>query len=304
MPLSISQNRKMSSIKNPAISGMSPLKTGVRHFVVFDWANLVRRAYHSTENHKVLELVGFMLAKQRSEHPNSTFVFALEGRGREFRARIFSEYKANRSQDKTFDRTFEQSMKMLDFIAGIQIKAPEGEADDAIAAFVEKRTDRDRIVIISEDKDLWQLIQGDAVKVYAPRKKETINAKKCKEILGVAPKNVACLKAFLGDSGDNVPRGVPRMRTASLTSLAAMATTPGKAYTKAREAQTISAKELARVVKHKDQIQLNYRLVRLRPNLKMLKRERKADPAGLMKYLQKHGWYRINVETVAKITGA
>lgn len=293
----------MSSIKNPAISGMSPIKTGEKHFVVFDWANLVRRAYHSTEKHKVLELVGFMLAKQRSVYPNSTFVFAFEGRGREFRARIFPEYKANRSQDKAFDGVFEQSTKMLDFISGIQIKSPEGEADDAIASFVQKRTNRDRIVIISEDKDLWQLIQGDVVKVYAPRKDEMINARKCKEILGVAPKNVGCLKAFLGDSGDNVPRGVPRMKTSSLVELAAMATTPADAYKKACETQALPEKQLQRVVKHKDQIQLNYRLVRLRPNLRMLKRERKADPTGLMRFLQAKGWYRIDVQTVTKITG-
>lgn len=294
----------MSSIKNPAISGMSPIKTGEKHFVVFDWANFVRRAYHSTEKHKVLELVGFMLAKQRNVYPNSTFVFALEGRGREHRARIFREYKSNRSQDEEFDGVFKQSTKMLDFIEGIQIKSPEGEADDAIAAFVQKKSTHDKIVIVSEDKDLWQLIQGDVVKVYAPRKDETVNARKCKEILGVTPKNVACLKAFLGDSGDNVPRGVPRMKTSVLVELATLAPTPADAYKKARRDQLLAKEQLERVVKHKDQIQLNYRVVRLRPDLKMLRRERKADPTNLMRFFQANGWYRVDVQTVTKITGA
>jgi hypothetical protein len=294
----------MSSIKNPAIPGMAPLKTEVRHFVVFDWANLVRRAYHSTENSKVLELVGFMLAKQRVAFPRSKFVFALEGRGRAFRARIYPEYKGNRTPDAAFDRTFAQSIEMLDFIDGIQIKAPDGEADDAIASFVEHRKRYDRIVIISEDRDLWQLIHGDSVKVHAPRKNETIDTAKCKELLGVPPKNVACLKSFLGDSGDNVPRGVPRMRTASLLLLAAAATTPADAYKKARKEQLLPAKQLDRVVKYKEQIQLNYRLVQLRPGLRTLRRTRKADPSGMMSFLREHGMYRITVDTVTRITGA
>lgn len=287
-------------IKNPKNNGMLPIFSKGKQYLILDWANFVRRAYHSTEKDKVLELIIFMLSKQRKLRPDSLFVFALEGLGREIRASLLPQYKADRKVDSDFDVILNNSLKLLKFFRGMQIKAPQGEADDAIACFVKRMEKGSHAVIVSEDRDLWQLLQGDRVKVEV-RKEGVVDEYKCAELLGVHPRNIACLKAFLGDS-DNVPRGVPRMKTAILTELAGCGATPATAYRAAKERSILTDKQLDRVVKCKEQIDLNYKVVRLRDGLQLLTRKQKGDSMGLMQYLSSHMMHRVDVETISRLT--
>jgi 5'-3' exonuclease len=290
----------MIRIKNPKNSGMSPIFPKGEKYLIIDWANFVRRAYHSTDRSKVLELIVFMLAKLKREYPEHQLVFALEGRGSAIRTGIFPGYKANREPDPTFDASAREALQLLSFVRGTVIKAPEGEADDAIACFVQRMEKGSNALIISEDRDLWQLIRGESVRVSV-RKGGLINAYKCKEILGVPPENVACLKALLGDS-DNIPRGVPRMRTVLLTEFALHGITPGKAYQNAKAKGALTEKELARVVKYKEQIDLNYKLIRLRGNLKLLTKTQNGNPTAFMKFLADHQLYRVSVQAINRLT--
>ena len=290
----------MISIKNPKNTGMSPIFQKQNKYVVIDWSNFVRRAYHSTSSSKVLELIVFMLAKLRREHPEHYFVVALEGRGSAIRAGMFPPYKANREPNPAFEATAKQAMKLLDFIRGTQIRAPQGEADDAVACFVKRIERGSEVLLISEDRDLWQLIRGETVQAIV-RKNGVVNAYKCKELLGVPPENVACLKSFLGDS-DNIPRGVPRMRTVLLTELARHGTSPGIAYQNAKAKEALPEKQLERVVKYKKQIDLNYELIRLRDNLKLLTKKQDGDPTGFMKFLADQQLYGVSVQLVNKLT--
>jgi len=290
----------MISIKNPMKSGMSPIFPQQKQYVIVDWANFVRRAYHSTDRPKALELLIFMLAKLRREYPGAELVVALEGDGREIRARMFPGYKGDRKRDLEFEGFMAKTLKLLDFMRGKLIKAPHGEADDAIACFVQKLEKGERAFMISEDRDLWQLIRGERVCAVV-RKGGLIDAHKCKETLGVPPENVACMKAFLGDS-DNIPRGVPRMKTVLLTELAGCGTSPGAAYRVAKAKGVLTGKQLERVVKYREQIELNYRLVKLRDGLRLLSKRQDGNPTGLMKFLAEQQLYRVDVPTIDRLT--
>jgi len=290
----------MIRIKNPKNTGMLPIVQKPKKYLIIDWSNFIRRAYHSGSSSKVLELIVFMLAKLKREHPGHRLVVALEGRGSEIRAGMFPAYKANRKPDSDFDTIAQKAKKLLDFIEGTLIRAPEGEADDAIACFVKRMEKGSKALLISEDRDLWQLLRGDAVCAVV-RKSGVVNAYKCKELLGVPPENVACLKSLLGDS-DNIPRGVPRMRTVLLTELAQHGTHPGAAYQNAKAKGALTEKQLARVVKYKEQIDLNYKLIRLRDALKLRTKQQKGDPTGFMKFLSDQQLYGVSVQLVDKIT--
>jgi 5'-3' exonuclease len=291
----------MSSIRirNPA-AGMRSIFPETKRYLIIDWANFTHRAYYSTDAEKVLELLIFMLAKLRRTYSGRSIVIALEGRGRTIRSKLFPPYKANRKADSNFGKVEINCMKLLDFLACTMIKAPNGEADDAIACFTEMLQSGERAIIVSEDRDLWQLIRDDVVTVKVQKFGE-INERKCLEIIGVPPRNVACLKAFLGDS-DNIPRGVPRMKTATIKKLALAGTTPKEAYKRAKASSLVSEKDLGSVVKCKGQLELNYDLIRLRRNLKLLTRRNDGNREGLVCLLIENNIYGVDEQTIDMIT--
>lgn len=80
------------------------------------------------------------------------------------------------------------------------------EADDLIATIVEKmrgQTDIE-VVIVSEDKDMFQLV-GDNVKIYSVKSNKFLGPADIKDMTGVEPQFVPDLIGLAGDSSDNIP---------------------------------------------------------------------------------------------------
>jgi len=273
---------------------MSLLFPKQKQYVIMDWSNFIYRAYYTIRSHKnaesldnsnpvaftadkmakVLELLAYMLAKQLKRHPDKAFV-AVEGNGKEHRKRILPAYKGQRNTEHAAAISEVQSAS-LEMLLGTRceiVKAPEGEADDAIAIVVKTLPSDASIRVISEDRDLWQLIRGERVVVQTQRK-GCITEAQCAKLIGVPPRHIACLKAYMGDTSDNIPRGVPYMRDAHIKLLACLSPLPGLAYRKAVEQEVLTKKILERVVKHKEQVQTNFEVVRLRDTLTLLARQR------------------------------
>ncbi len=79
------------------------------------------------------------------------------------------------------------------------------EADDVMATITRKFSGSSMdVVVISDDKDLFQLV-GPHVSVYSPRRALMISDAQVEEILGVAPDQVCDLIALAGDKSDNIP---------------------------------------------------------------------------------------------------
>ena len=80
-----------------------------------------------------------------------------------------------------------------------------------------------RVTIVSADKDLMQLVEGDSVVMYDYFKNRKIGPDQVHERFGVGPERVIDVQALAGDSTDNVP-GVPgigsRRRRSSSTTMA------------------------------------------------------------------------------------
>ena len=288
-----------------------------KQYLVIDWSNFVYRAFFTVNNLKtmeslnnlerrdiklknfanVFELLMKMVASQLKRGSDGTLIVG-EGDGKKRRQQLFPPYKANRSGSAALpaiQAVYEASLEMMSVTRCTVVVAPDGEADDAIATLV-KRLDRDaRIRICSEDRDLWQLIRGDRIVVHSS-KMGLVNEGRCLSELGVPPRHVACLKAYGGDTSDNIPRGVPHMRTAHVETVAALDAHPWRAYEKAAKRELLSKAVLKRVVKYKEQIRTNFKVVTLLSNEKLHRRQPPKNRA-LRDYIEEWG-LDVEPETV------
>ena len=77
------------------------------------------------------------------------------------------------------------------------------EADDFIGYYVAHKKPNERIVIVSNDRDLTQLISDDVI-VYVQSMKKFINTKNHTDIMGYNYQNVVLKKIICGDQSDNI----------------------------------------------------------------------------------------------------
>ena len=127
------------------------------------------------------------------------------------RKEIYPEYKANRTAPPDdlipqFDR-IEELVKCMEIPSYRQTGI---EADDLIATLTKKwlkGSPKHRVVIVSSDKDLMQLVD-DRVRIWDTMKDKVFEAPDVVEKFGVEPSQIRDYLALVGDSSDNIP-GVP-----------------------------------------------------------------------------------------------
>jgi DNA polymerase-1 len=150
-----------------------------------------------------------MLLKMLRDYNAPYMAVIFDAARKNFRNDIYAEYKANR--DETPEDLIPQFPLIRDAVTAFDIPymAQEGyEADDLIAAYTRlAREAGKKVVIVSSDKDLMQLI-GDGVRMLDPMKGEFIGIEQVQEKFGVMPDKVGDVLALAGDTSDNVP-GVP-----------------------------------------------------------------------------------------------
>lgn len=122
---------------------------------------------------------------------------------------VFPDYKISRVLKQRFDAERDSYIKQMNEVADllrllpvIQIKEKGVEADDSIAVL--SRQDL-KSVIVSADKDLFQLISAN-VDVLCPIPKSSIlTIRNFKRQLGIDLKYYLFYKALLGDPSDSIP---------------------------------------------------------------------------------------------------
>lgn len=89
----------------------------------------------------------------------------------------------------------------------------DNEADDVIATLVRLVLEQDGLhtVVVTSDRDLWQLI-SPRVRVYNPVKQEFVTEAHIEHAFRCRPRHIPLVKALWGDYGDCVPNVVPRMQ--------------------------------------------------------------------------------------------
>ena len=121
---------------------------------------------------------------------------------------IFNKKNKEKTDEQKRDKEifYEQReviMECLEEVFVRQCLCDKVEADDLIAYYVNHKKPNERIVIMSNDRDLTQLI-GDDVIIYVQQKKKFINKKNHVEEMGYSHENVLLKKMICGDTSDSI----------------------------------------------------------------------------------------------------
>ena len=150
---------------------------------LIDGSGFIFRAYHAlppftkSDGTPIGALVGFcnminkLLLVDKNKDDVTHIAVIFDHKGETFRKKIFSEYKANRSEAPEDLKPQFNLIKEATNAFGIEYIELEGfEADDIIASYCELSKDLGAdIEIISSDKDLMQLVRSNIV-MYDPMK--------------------------------------------------------------------------------------------------------------------------------------
>lgn len=214
--------------------------------------------------------VATMLAKLVQECDPRFVMVAYDSKEPSFRKEMYSEYKANRSAPPDdlipqFDR-IEELIASLEFPA---IRQNGVEADDLIASLADQwvhSSPKHRVVIVSGDKDLMQLV-SDRICVWDTMKDTVYRAKEVQDKFGVRPDQVRDYLALVGDSSDNIP-GVPSIGPKSAADLlTAHETLEG--ILKAARAGKIAGKKGEVIQAHEKDALLSQKLATVKRDLKV-----------------------------------
>ena len=160
-------------------------------------------------------------------NPTRTII-VFDGRGGAVRRRkIYSEYKAGRRGLKGLNKTFnweseeqeqqscvKQLHRFLEYLKRLPVtvlSVDNIEADDGIAYITQTVLPDKKKIIMSTDKDFYQLVSNNTT-IWSPTKKKVYNVKAILEEFEVHPNNFLLYRIVDGDSSDNIPgiKGIGR----------------------------------------------------------------------------------------------
>ena len=138
----------------------------------------------------------------------------------EFQRKCISHSRAM-SDKETDDIIFEREKSIikaiLEELCIRQYEFENTEGDDIIAFYTKNKNPNEKLVIVSADKDLTQLI-SDTVIVYNPRMKDFVTKDNSIEKIGITHENVVLEKILCGDASDNI-KGVKGIGETTLIKL-------------------------------------------------------------------------------------
>jgi DNA polymerase-1 len=206
-----------------------------------DLSGYVFRAYHALPplsssrgepTHAVLGTVN-MLQKVVGERRPHMLAVAMDSKGRTFRHDLDVRYKATRPLPPP---DLSQQMARVGEIVHAWDAAcfqKDGlEADDLIAAVTARALGEGwRVVVVSADKDLMQLVRDDddRVVMWDSMRDRVYGPAEIRQKLGVAPSQVRDFLALTGDTSDNIP-GVPGVGPKTAADLLAQFGSLDRAY--------------------------------------------------------------------------
>lgn len=186
---------------------------------LIDASVFVFRAYYSVPNtlvdgdgqpvnalHGFARFIGDVLEKIKPQYLAVAFDESLSS---SFRNRLYPAYKANREPAPIeLKRQFAWCRAACEALGIACFSSTEYEADDIIGTLATRmRAQGKRIVVLSRDKDLSQLVRpGDEYWDYIGEKRYGYDD--IPERFGVLPERMPCYLAVMGDAVDNI-RGVP-----------------------------------------------------------------------------------------------
>jgi len=188
--------------------------------LLVDGDSLLKTAYHGAKNlyYKENHIGGIfqfltMLRKCLNEHRYDRVLVFWDGRfsGR-LRYDIYKEYKSNRDKDfynetpPSEPELFIQKERVIQYCEELFIRQYRDqiiEADDGIAYYCSKIKPNEKIVVVTNDRDLLQLLD-ERVGVYIINLRKIVTTSNYNEHFSHHYTNLKLLKILSGDNSDNI----------------------------------------------------------------------------------------------------
>lgn len=195
--------------------------------LLIDASNLINACYYATAYGKdekdlmksstgvytnaIKALIDRFISIVRIYTPTHCAVAIDSKRSELYRREIYPEYKANRDgkeKPQPLEQQFPLAYELFEAMNIPQLKVESMEADDTIAALTKRWIEEKRgdVIILSNDKDLHQLLDGDVTQVLSGNAEVTRES--FIEKYGITPEQFADYKSLCGEDSDNIP-GVP-----------------------------------------------------------------------------------------------
>lgn len=166
--------------------------------------------------------------------PSKIYVVWEQGGGSPRRKKIFPGYKANRIKIRSefsdinkvagaapskqwimndTENKLTQVKQLVEVCKNLpicQLYVPDCEGDDVVSYMVKNKLANEdtRKIVVSNDKDFYQLLTNKSVMIYDPATKVFVDGDNVFQKFGIAPRNFALARTLIGDPSDNIP-GVP-----------------------------------------------------------------------------------------------
>jgi DNA polymerase-1 len=189
----------------------------VPELYLIDGSAYIYRAYHAIKplsnssglpTHAVYGFLSILRRLIKERQPQYLAV-AFDTKGPVFRHRLYGAYKANRPpMPEDLQVQIPYIRQMVAAYRIMNLEHDDQEADDLIASATARMVEQGyRVVVVSGDKDLLQLVSAD-VSLWDPMNDRVMDEAAVAEKYGVAPSRLLDYFALTGDVSDNIP-GVP-----------------------------------------------------------------------------------------------
>ena len=197
-------------MKNDLVLIVDALNLFTRHYVAHPAMN--------SNGESIGGVVGFLygILNLVDSYKPKKIVVVWEGGGSSRRRKIFSEYKSHRRPQK-LNREYEEIpdtienrnrqvallVELIKFLPVCQIYVPDCEADDVIGYLSRYKFKNQKKLILSSDKDYYQLLDAATI-IFSPTWKKLVTLKEVTAKFKVSPENFCLAKSICGDVSDNI----------------------------------------------------------------------------------------------------
>lgn len=186
--------------------------------LLIDGSNFLFRAFHALPPLKspdgrptgAIRGVMNMFRRLMKEFDPRYVAVIFDASGPNFRNELYADYKAHRPpMPDDLRAQIEPLFEIIDYLGYPRFSISGVEADDVIATFALEGKKRGlNTIIASSDKDLAQIVDDGAIRMYDGMKDEMLDREGVFAKYGVYPELIRDYLSLMGDSADNVP-GIP-----------------------------------------------------------------------------------------------
>lgn len=196
--------------KNDLVLLVDSLNLFTRHFVAHPATGV--------NGEHVGGIVGYLYALLDliEKYSPAKIMIVWEGGGSTRRRQLYSEYKQKRKPERlnrfyedipdTMENRNHQISALVEIMKSLpilQLYVADCEADDVIGYLCKNSLRKNRKLLISSDKDFYQLLDDKTI-IYSPTWKKFVTQKEVKEKFGILPSNFCLAKSICGDTSDNI----------------------------------------------------------------------------------------------------